>query len=81
MTGRVTVASATAGNANERTPLVINDDPTVYSYDPEDVDDGREVDVWKPGKSSFNATVSVLGAFGMARLWSGFLSRYCTATD
>lgn len=43
----------------ERTPLNKPPSPPLaYTYLPEVDDDGREVEVWKPGKSTFNQTVS-----------------------
>lgn len=45
--------------ATERTPLNKPPSPPLaYTYLPQEEDDGREVEVWRPGKSTFNQTVS-----------------------
>jgi hypothetical protein len=47
--------------ATETSPLLKSPPlPTAYTYLP-DEDDGREVEVWKPGKSTFSQTVSLDG--------------------
>ncbi|WOO84347.1 Vacuolar amino acid transporter 1 [Vanrija pseudolonga] len=65
------VSFAPGTSANERTPLVKNNaNPAVYApaqdflddFSDESGDDGREVVIWKPGKSGFGATLlNVLG--------------------
>jgi len=46
--------------ASESSPLLKTPPtlPAAYTYLPDEEDDGREVEVWKPGKSTFSQTVS-----------------------
>jgi hypothetical protein len=79
------VSSTSEGNGvpNETSRLKAHQYTPAYSYVDEDLealaggsDDGREVEVWKPGKSGFYQTVSCArDEWRMLRRRGGVLSR------